>query len=406
MLLLSTYPIVEPRHGGQIRLKAIKNAFEGAGWHVTSLAVYTEESYRPTEIGPYDVAFPRHSPYRKYRSRKIPNIADLLAGHFAQARDGGFDSCLARIPKKVDVVHVEQPWLWPLASELRRQPQYTDAVYVYGSANIETPLKRSIFKELRIAEDGDDLFAEIDALEKRAAREADAAVAVTEEDMLVLSAWGAKSVLHCPNGTAAVSADQKRMHRWQKLLPPSPWLLYAASAHAPNFSRFLETFDGSLACFPPSSRLVVVGSVCERIQAIVDSNQWSDLNRSRLQLLFGLSEEDFAAVKSLAHGFILPILYGGGSNVKTAEALYSGAYVIGTPAAFRGFERFLDLPEVLIASSSKSFQSAIRKVLVLPDPRPTGPGSSGDLRQELRWEACLGSLEPTIEFMLLARGRR
>ena len=103
----------------------------------------------------------------------------------------------------------------------------------------------------------------------------------------------------------------------------------------------------SLGCFPPDSRLVVAGSVCSHLYQHLAATRWQSLNLSRLELLNTLPDEDLAAVKTLAHGFLLPILHGGGSNIKTAEALYSGAYVLGSEAAFRGFEDLLDLPEVL-----------------------------------------------------------
>ncbi|CDX11128.1 putative Glycosyltransferase [Mesorhizobium sp. ORS 3324] len=402
VLLLSTYPIVKPQHGGQVRLLNIKRAYERAGWKVASLAVYTEESYS-NEVGSFDIPFPATSKYRLFNGRNVPLITDLLSGPFAAAEDGGLPSILAQIPAQIDVIHVEQPWLWPLAVELKKRPQYASAITVYGSQNIEEPLKRSIFEDYNVG-GADEVLRAIEALERNAARDADLTLAVTQDDAAVLEKWGADKVALQPNGIEAWHADDKALAKWREKLPKFPWLLYVASAHPPNFTRFSEILGDSLACFPPTSRLVVVGSVTEHIYRVMNSTRWSHLNLSRLQLLFTLSDEDLAAVKSLAHGFILPIPFGGGSNLKTAEALYSGSYVVGTPAAFRGYEDCMDLPEVRVADNPKSFQRSIREVLFQPSPPPLEPGSQAlARRQDLRWEARMDRLPPLVE-KLMQRG--
>lgn len=396
VLLLSTYPIVKPQHGGQVRLLNIKRAYERAGWKVAPLAVYPEESYS-SEVGPFDIPFPATSKYRLFNGRNVPLITDLLSGPFAVAEDGGLPSILAQIPAQIDVIHVEQPWLWPLAVELRKRFQYASAVTVYGSQNIEEPLKRSIFEDYNV-EGAEEVLRSIDALEKTAAQRADLAVAVTQGDSAVLEKWGAARIALHPNGIEAWQPREKPLTMWREKLPKFPWLLYIASAHPPNFTRFSELLGDSLACFPPTSRLVVAGSVTEHVYRVMKSTRWSHLNLSRLQLLFTLSDEDLAAVKSLAHGFILPIPFGGGSNLKTAEALYSGSYVVGTPAAFRGYEDCLDLPEVRVAENPKSFQRSIRQVLFQPSPPPLKPGSQAFARRQgLRWEACMESLPSLVE---------
>jgi glycosyltransferase involved in cell wall biosynthesis len=127
------------------------------------------------------------------------------------------------------------------------------------------------------------------------------------------------------------------------------------------------------------------------------TTKWRDLNLSRLQLLFALPDSDLSAVKSLAHGFVLPIPFGGGSNIKTAEALYSGKYVVGTPAAFRGYERYSDLPEVRVGPDPKCFHAAIRNVLMLP-PATAMKGTEGyEKRQQLRWDKSLEGISQTID---------
>ncbi|TPN65746.1 glycosyltransferase family 4 protein [Mesorhizobium sp. B1-1-1] len=397
VLLLSTYPIVKPQHGGQVRLLNIKRAYESAGWKVTPLAVYPEEGYQKSSIGPDDILFPLDSPHRLFNGRHVPFVTDITSGAFASSEDGGLPQILASISGQIDVIHVEQPWLWPLAKTLRERQQYSSSLLVYGSQNIEAPLKRGIFNDWNVVEFEDAIEA-VDRLERQAAREADLTIAVTQDEVDVLTSWGTNNVKLLPNGIEPWQADEEAIAEWRQRLPKHPWLLYVASAHPPNFTGFAQVFGESLGCFPPTSKLVVAGSVTEHIYRVMNNTKWSTLNLSRLQLLFPLPDRDLAAVKTLAHGFILPIPFGGGSNIKTAEALYSGAYVVGTPSAYRGFESFIDLPEVFVGGNAKEFQRAIRDVLIRPRASPLQAGSEQlERRKSLRWDVCLACLPAMVK---------
>ncbi|WP_139831346.1 MULTISPECIES: glycosyltransferase family 4 protein [unclassified Pseudomonas] len=389
VLLLSTYPIASPRHGGQVRVANIASTFEQSGWSVTHLAVYEPEGYPPSTLGPNDVKFPAGSDFRKYKGAYVPLINDLLSGEFAASEQGGFPEILKKLPPAIDVIHVEQPWLWPLVLKIKQMPQYRNACLIYGSQNIEAPLKQEILDSYGI-KGAAPVIADIEALERKAALEADIAVAVTQADYDILKAWGAAMPLLAPNGIAPWTAKAEVLETWKARLPESPWILYVASAHPPNFKGFNECLGSSLACIPPDSKLVVVGSVCEHLEATLRDSRWGQLNLSRLQLLYMLPDEDLDAVKTLAHAFLLPIPHGGGSNIKTAEAIYSGKYVVGTESAFRGFEQHLSQPEISVARSPAEFHAAIRGRLTGP-ASTEGKGPDRASREPLTWAR---SLEP------------
>lgn len=390
VLLLSTYPIISPRHGGQVRVANIAKTFEENGWSVTHLAVYEPEGYPPSTLGSNDVSFPAGSSFRKYKGTYVPLINDLLSGEFAASEQGGFAEILKKLPAVIDVIHVEQPWLWPLVLKIKQHPQYSNACLIYGSQNIEAPLKLEILDSYGI-KGAEPVIADIEALERKAALEADIAVAVTQADYDILKAWGAKMPLLAPNGIAPWTAKAEVLESWKARLPESPWILYVASAHPPNFKGFNECLGSSLACIPPDSKLVVVGSVCEHLESTLRDSRWGQLNLSRLKLLYMLPDDDLDAVKTLAHAFLLPIPHGGGSNIKTAEAIYSGKYVVGTESAFRGFEQHLDLPEISVARTPNEFHAAIRKRLTGP-ATIDGNGPDRESRESLTWARSLESI--------------
>lgn len=403
VLILSSYPFVEPRHGGQVRLANIAKAYEVAGWSVESIALYEPEGHGTSPLARNDLPFPQHSPHRLFRGRNVPLINDLLSGAYAISEDGGFPFVRKRLPPRIDVIHVEQPWMWPLAIAVRSMREYANVILIYGSANIEAPLKREVLGSFGVS-DVDDVIDAVDALERQAAREADLSLAVTQTDLDVLAGYDAKQLLLAPNGIAPWVASVAALERWRLKLPTAPWILYIASAHPPNFTGFTTRVGNSLGCIPPDSKLVVAGSVCEHLYQRLAVTRWHTLSLSRLELLFILSDDDLAAVKTLAHAFLLPIQHGGGSNIKTAEALYSGAYVIGSQAAFRGFEELTTLPEVVVAHSPYEFQMAIRDILQRP-PRVPAKTIRGDLRHSLQWDQCLACIPDAVSKIMQSRSK-
>lgn len=403
VLLLSTYPFVEPRHGGQLRLAQIARAYAEAGWHVESIAVYEPEGGKVLALGQRDIAFADDSPYRQFHGRNVPLVSDLQSGHYAAADDGAWPAISKCLPDQLDAIHVEQPWLWPLAQKIKTLGRFRHVRLIYGSQNIEAPLKSDILSSYQVnAADTAEVVAEIDALERRAACEADVSLAVTVSDLNTLIGWGARHTVLATNGIAPWQASPDKLKHWQASLPSAPWLLYVASAHPPNFTGFTQCVGPSLGCLAPDSRLVVAGSVGEHLYRQLAATRWHSLNLSRLQILHTLADADLAAVKTLAHAFLLPIPHGGGSNIKTAEALYSGAYVVGTEAAFRGFEALLDLPEVTVARNPAEFQAALRDVMARPPAAPTMRARAR--RETLRWDHCLACI-PAAASAVLTRAR-
>ena len=221
VLILSTYPLVHPKHGGEVRLLNIKRAYESAGWKVVPLAVYPEEAYPKRNTGPHDIGFPSDSPHRQFNGQNLPFVTDIASGAFASSQDGALPQILANIPKHIDVIHVEQPWLWPVAKALRQRPQYSSALLVYGSQNIESPLKCGIFNDWNVT-DFDGAVDAVDRLERQAAREADLTVAVTQEEVDVLTSWGVNSVNLLPNGIEPWQADEEAIAEWRQRLPKTP----------------------------------------------------------------------------------------------------------------------------------------------------------------------------------------
>lgn len=128
------------------------------------------------------------------------------------------------------------------------------------------------------------------------------------------------------------------------------------------------------------------------LKEILERGVWGPLNISRLQVLGELSDEDLGAVRILASAYILPILRGGGSSLKAAEAIYSGKPVVASPVALRGFKRFQSLPHIRPASDPVTFGKCLRDAL-RAGPVPLTQDQRRQL-QSLKWE---NTLQPLVE---------
>lgn len=400
VLTLAPYPVRRPRHGGQLRAAAMLRVYEAAGFDVHPVGFYQAEAYEAADIGPWDVAFPHDSPFRNYLGVPLPALSDFLMGPFAVASDDVFRQVAASLPGPVDVIQVEQPWLYALARWLQTElPACRGAVLVNSSHNIEAPMKRGILAQHCAPDVIEHAVADMTSIERELAHDAELSLAVTVEDAEILRSYGAPRVLHAPNGISPWQADPERVAHWRARLPQQPWPIFIASAHPPNFTGFIDAIGDSLACIPEGSKLVIAGGVGPHLERELGNSRWGALNLSRLQVLGVLDDADLAAVKSLAHTFLLPIGAGGGSNIKTAEALYSGRPVICTRTALRGFEHFADLPEVTVADTPEQFQAAIRGVL----ERGPVPSAGGEMRASLTWDACLAAVPREVASILEQR---
>jgi glycosyltransferase involved in cell wall biosynthesis len=403
VLILSTYPFVKPRHGGQVRLHNIAKNYRYNGFQVESIAVYEPGGYSQNAVGKLDIPFPVNSSYRMYKGVGAALISDLQSGQYAESLDEGFAEVYRNLPAKIDVIHVEQPWLWPVARRIKQLKNYQNVILVFGTQNIESHLKYQILMRQNFIY-AEEVFNQITTLEKDACVEADIVFAVTDTDCDTLKSWGAKTVALAENGISSWHADETTIIKWNKILPKSPWLLYIASAHPPNFEGVSECLNGALGSFPPDSKLVIAGSVSDYIKIAFEDSQWKTLNTSRLQLLGVLSDVDLAAVKTLAHGFLLPIAHGGGSNIKTAEALYSGLYVISTKLAFRGFENYTKQGHIRIANNSLEFHAAIREVLASPARKNLINYDNQYLQASLTWDIRLAIIASKVKTLITELG--
>lgn len=399
VLVLGSYPTRWPIHGGQLRLAHIVSAYRRWGCAVRQVNVFPANSvYR--HVGAWRRWLTRDSfdiplsgdSLRAGLATGAPFMEDLASGA-AMANDTARIGAIERFVGRVDWVHLEQPWLLPLAQRLRQRGVVGPFRLIYGSQNIEHRLKRAILQQYGVLGAEADLAA-IEALESQAARDADLVLAVTPQDAMELKQWARAPVVLAPNGVEPWCASARHRRLWQQRLGDAPFALYVASAHPPNISGFGESFGETLAALSPGQRIVLAGTVAEHVERSDWFRRWEGLNARRVHAVGVLDAADLAALKDLAHSFVLPVTGGGGSNLKTAEALFSGRHVVATPQAMRGFEDCADLRAVTVAAPGADFARAVAESLESPLPPPDA--ASAARRQRLTWASTLVALPDAI----------
>ncbi|GJD58558.1 hypothetical protein [Methylobacterium dankookense] len=393
LLTLTTYRIDLPRHGGQIRVNALHRVLRAQGWTTRHMAVHV-----PAEGDPVDGAdhlFPLDAAYHRHLER-IEGRTDIDAADFLVRDAGRFEAACAVIDGyDPDVIWLEHPWLWPFVKAYRAAHPGSRARIVYGSANVETQLVEAVTRGLskgareRIRE-------RVRAMEDELAGACDGIVACSPGDLLHFQSYGKPSVL-AANGVWP-KAQRSDTELWARRTARFGTALFVASGHPPNATGFVTMLGNSLAYLAPDERIVVVGSVMRLLEAPGYWREHRGFNLSRILDAGVLDEGGLATLLDLAGGVILPITEGGGTNLKTAEALYNRRPIVATSAAMRGFERFADFPGVTVRDEPQAFQAALKALLAERD-RPAltyMPEQEREL-ETLLWPATLCAVAPFLD---------
>lgn len=389
ILVFCTYPINEPKHGGQLRVRNIVDAYRTAGHQVEVVGVLGSDQYEH-EAG--FVKFPGMSQLRSV-VRDPFLVEDYAIGCLfsqnTEYRDLLF-SCIRRVP---DLVHVEQPWLFKVAQQFVEREK-KDIKIIYGSQNVEWILKSEIMatyiKEAKEAQ----LKAElIKKIELSAIQEADAVICVSQKDAKWIELHTKNPIVVAPNGVSPWRVSSVGVRDAAAIITGYRYALYCASAHPPNMTGFFNMFGGGFGSLKPDEKMVIAGGAGKAIVDDIRLHQSAKL--AEKVVVAGMVSK--ACLNGLLEGaqcIVLPLTQGGGTNLKTAEALWSGKHIVATSVAMRGFEEFIGSKGVRIADNACDFKRALRWAMEEPELSLTSEERVA--RQSVLWAACMN---PLINFI-------
>jgi hypothetical protein len=116
---------------------------------------------------------------------------------------------------------------------------------------------------------------------------------------------------------------------------------------------------------------------------------WGNLMWARMYNWNRVSGKTLSALISEATCILLPITTGGGSNLKSAEALYSRKNIVATKIAMRGFTKIAQMDNVRIARSDKGFRQALIELL---RNQTEDTSKSSNATHDVKWERQLSEL--------------
>ncbi len=406
ILQLSTHTTLVPRHGGMLRSHHIGRVIEQAGLDLRRLAfAHRSPEHRddPREplVNPGPLPFWSSDAFRAYGDCRwlVSDYLSAVAALEAPELLAEFDTWLAEA--EPDLILLEHPWTWPLLARhdavrsgaLRCAPVRSGALpVVYSSQNVELTLKRQIIDQADAALPPplrEALQQGIGALERGLVAAAAGVVACTAADAAVFAEWGARRVVVAPNG----GVRQPRGHLIDVLpdglSPDHAFALVVGSMHPPNISGFLDLVVPALPRLAPHHRVVVAGDAGIGILQAMEARGLSRLVENRVVALGRVATLTLDCLLANAQVVLVPILYGGGSNVKTAEALLSGRPVIASGPAMRGFDAFRGTAALTVAEDAAAFGAALMEALDAPF-RTSGPDDAA--LAPLLWESTIAPL--------------
>ena len=362
VLQIGTYPIHQRLSGGQRRVGAIRDGYERAGVTVCSISVCDQAAYPSAAQVPGNFFA---GPEIVQEIRRSPYLMDLICGaNFAL--DRSVCAPLVRLWNQFqpDIIELEQCYAWPGVKHLLDKKMVPARPILYSSQNYETEMKKRMYN---LVMQGSDLTQAVDLVyqtEKDLVAAADLTIAVSEDDANAFRTLGATNLVVVHNGSDHLPVDPHWCRKWRNYFDSigvRSYLFFVSSNHLPNYIGFEHLAGTTFAYLPPDSRIVVAGSVCEHLIQQPAFRDAESLGRSRLLPLGSIADDgELSGLIQEANAILLPIIDGGGSNIKTVEALLSGRPIIASPFAFRSFETFAHLNRVTVCAEPRDFQRAIQ----------------------------------------------
>lgn len=385
--MLGPWPIRRPAHGGQIRATEIIAAYRAAGHTVRFVGLSDPDVTSADEYSSED------NPITRAIHDEVDRQPLALGGlrfWIALARESGSFANYERAVSSFgpDLVQFEEPFLWPVVRRLKAEGALgsgtTRVPILHSSYNVEHVWRR---EQERMQGTASSDAAWVEALEQEIAAQADAVGAVSVADADTFRALGARTVAVAPNASSLRPADPAVAAALDQYLGDTPFALFVSSAHPPNALALIGIIDGAPAARLRHGILIVCGEVDRLLRAHPAFPKYQHLFRST-RFLGRISAELLPCLYARAHAVIVPRSTGGGSNLKTAEALLAGRPVVATARGFVGFERFTQAAGVFIEDEPGAFWNRVDALL----GEPFSPAVARAGLEELGWSSALRPL--------------
>lgn len=397
ILMFATYTIANPQHGGQKRVRAIYDAYKKSDKTTPFFtAIYLPLHYKDSWKN--DIAI---SKQHVRNLAENPLTGDVILGEITKTDHKLRKEIISRIKSvNPDIIEFEHPFLYIGIKEILREIKYSGRI-VYSSHNIEYVMKQEMLENENFdSEKIKDIVSKIKEVEKSIIKDADLIFAVSGSDVKTIESLNPKSeVILAQNGIAKEIEQKEDVEYWDNLFKVQgvdKIAVFIGSAHPPNWTGYQKMIGAKVGSLKNNERIVMAGSIGEYFQGLYNDNTAeSTIFWKRVYSTGRLTEARLIGLISRADCILLPIVEGGGSNLKTAEALLSEKPIVGTTHAFRAFENFMSFPNVEVAKNSDEFRDKIADVL--RRPKKTLSNSQKNSLQDVTWDKVLSNAVRKVE---------
>jgi glycosyltransferase involved in cell wall biosynthesis len=342
VVVLTTFPINDPGHGGQLRARNLYGAL--AEVRPVEVVALVDFGHQPSvqTLAPNltQVVIPRSAAHHRMGEElsaqaRMP-VTDVVAGSHIELTPAYLDA-VAEAADGASAVVLAEPYLLPVVERLE-----LDLPVIYDAYNVEATLKAGVYPDSPV---GAELLAQVVDVEQRAVRRAARTTTCSAIDALALgeaSGLGPERFTVIPNGTAipdatvAPEARAAASARWRHRYwtagstgaEPEHLAVFFGSWHPPNLDAvelLIEVADAL-----PTTLVLSVGfhgqAFLHRLVPpnLVFPGMVTTRTKDRL-----LRAADVA---------LNPMRLGSGTNLKLLEYLAVGTPVVSTPFGARGID--------------------------------------------------------------------
>lgn len=351
-------------HGGKIRANEIG-----------SILKENSSTFEQKYLGPDALDSVQTSEFLKGLPLSLVGDVNLLFNDFAAT------FCPEFTP---DIVVFEQPWLWREVQKLREK--YPETKVIFSSHNIEYQLKELIFLDASI-NDGGRVSNYIRNLEKEILNSVDEVWTTCEFDAIYFRTLTDTTIRVFQNGAKESNTTEIEVSPLH-----NPFLLVVGSGHPPNISgikHYLSDLDKWMIGY---GKLVIVGSLATSAQEFFRNS----VDNGDIVLIPTASKSLLKRLIDSCSAILLPVMYGSGTNLKTAEALVTDRKIISSETAMRGYEKFSTSTGVFVTNNAMEFKIACLGALLGPQHESYPREDS----ETLHWQNTLSGISETLRELM------
>jgi hypothetical protein len=391
ILQLTTFNVEQPNHGGKLRShhirKSLRQRFEvetlsfewGDHEDLASLHVELDKNTWP-QLGldgltiDWGICTYLTEKYESYQ-----RICELISKYAPE------------------MLLIEQPFLWPLIEKLVDDHVISpDMPIIYSSHNIEVTMKQKFYYEAYPAELAERFTHFVDTIEQNTIKKSIGTIAVSNNDVAYINKIDPNKParVYLNGHTKPTLRPESPKEKWAELFAnrEQNWV-FVGSWHPPNING-LRDFVAAMSKYQAIEKIAVwvLGAVGNGLQTLpeFDAKEYPWLH-----IMGPVSADDIETSILLSSGVLLPIWEGGGSNLKTAQALLSGKCIVGATFSFRGFEHCIQEPGVHLADNADNLAKLVLEI------KPAPIYERSEAVAQLEWEAVLKNLPDFIEQLLV-----